>query len=329
MAEPLRLAFWHTELSRKGPGLLLADITKGKPDVAAALATLTEARADILILAGIDHDHGLVTLTALRDALGAGGGPDYPHVHAPRPNTGHPTGLDLNGDGKRGGPQDAQGYGRFAGQEGLAVLSRHPLTLTADHSTLLWRDMPDSLIIDHTGQEGAMAVGANIQRLASVAHVELAVTLPDQQVFTVMVFHAGPPVFDGPEDRNGRRNHDEVIFWKHRLDGAFGPPPAPPFALIGAANLDPGKGDGRSIAIQTLLQDPRLTDPPNLRGKPTVTWPDPGPGEMRVDYILPSQDLLIRASGILTARPGSSRHNLIWVDLEVHAATATPAPSGN
>ena len=28
-----------------------------------------------------------------------------------------------------------------------------------------------------------------------------------------LVSHPTPPVFDGPEDRNGRRNHDEIRLW--------------------------------------------------------------------------------------------------------------------
>ena len=30
----------------------------------------------------------------------------------------------------------------------------------------------------------------------------------------VLVSHPTPPTFDGPEDRNGLRNADEIAFWK-------------------------------------------------------------------------------------------------------------------
>lgn len=322
------MAFWHTELSRKGPGVLLADTLKGDPQVDAVVQALIRNQPDIAVLAGIDYDHGLATLTALRDRISAGGGPEFPHLAAPRPNTGMDTGLDMDGDGRLGGPGDAQGYGRFAGQGGLAVLSRHPVHLIVDHSARLWRDLPDSLLIDRAGRTGPEATGAGVQRLSTVAHAEYRVDLPGSDPLTLMIFHASPPVFDGPEDRNGRRNHDEVLFWKHRLDGAFGPSPSLPYALIGAANLDPAGGDGRSAAIKSLLGDPRLRDPPGLAGKPTVDWPAPGPGALRVDYILPSRDLPIRDAGV-TTDPEASRHALIWVDIDLQAATRDPATSGN
>lgn len=316
-------------MSRKGPGLLLAAIAKGDPQVAAVTRMIAAAEADILVLADIDYDHGNATLAALRDAIRAGGGPEYRHLASPRPNSGIDSGRDLDGDGRLGRAADAQGFGRYAGQGGLAILSRVPLRLVADHSHRLWRDMPDSLVIDHAGVAGPDARNADIQRLSSVTHAEYAAALPGGPPLTLMIFHAGPPVFDGPEDRNGRRNHDEVLFWKHRLDGAFGPAPDPPFAILGAANLAPRGGDGRSGAIRALLSDPRLQDPAGLREQPTVTWPAPGPGALRVDYILPSAGLTVTGAGVMAADPKASRHHLIWVDLADHAVTAARDPSGN
>ena len=158
------------------------------------------------------------------------------------------------------------------------------------------------------------AMGANVQRLSTIAHVEYRIHLPDRDPLTLMIFHATPPVFDGPEDRNGRRNHDEITFWRYRLDGAFGPPPDPPFVVAGAANLAPVGSDGRAEAIKALLADPRLQDPSGLTGQPTVDWPHPGPGALRVDYILPSTSLTVLDAGVATD-PKASRHALIWVDI--------------
>ena len=33
------------------------------------------------------------------------------------------------------------------------------------------------------------------------------------KVIHTLVSHPTPPVFDGPEDRNGTRNHDEIRLW--------------------------------------------------------------------------------------------------------------------
>ncbi len=116
LAEPLRIATFHTELERDGPGLLLRDILKGDDAQLIAVRQVIAATSpDILVLQGVDYDHGLVTLTALRDWL-AQDGPDYPHLFARAPNAGLDSGVDLDGDGRLGGPRDAQGYGRFFGQ---------------------------------------------------------------------------------------------------------------------------------------------------------------------------------------------------------------------
>ena len=103
---------------------MLRDILRDEdPDIAEAVDRIARARADILFLQGMDYDLNLAALTAFRDAV-ARAGMDYPHRLALRPNMGQPTGTDLDGDGYRDGPRDAQGYGVFSGQGGMAILSR-------------------------------------------------------------------------------------------------------------------------------------------------------------------------------------------------------------
>ncbi len=60
------------------------------------------------------------------------------------PNTGVATGLDLDGDGHLGGPGDAQGLGAFAGQGGMALMSRLPIDTarTRDFTALLRSALP-------------------------------------------------------------------------------------------------------------------------------------------------------------------------------------------
>ena len=77
---------------------------------------------------------------------------------------------------------------------------------------LLWSAMPGARIpVDPERSNGlwysdeALAV----QRLSSKTHIDLPVRLANQDVH-LLVAHPTPPVFDGPEDRNGRRNHDEI-----------------------------------------------------------------------------------------------------------------------
>lgn len=294
---------------------------------------------DILLLQGVDYDHGLATLGALRDWLGESGA-DYPEIFALAPNTGLESGYDLDGDGRCCGPGDAQGYGEFFGQGGMALLSRHEIEREAirDFSAFLWRDLPGAILPEIDGEPFPSADARNVQRLSSVGHWVVPVRIGEARL-TLLAFHAAPPVFDGPEDRNGRRNHDELIFWRHYLDGTFGAAPMERFVVIGDANLDPVDGDGRREALAALLRgtglrDARpqrpegpLEDHPGHDGDPrldTVAWPAPDPGHLRVDYILTSADLTVARSAVhwpagdgAAARDAraASRHRMVWIDI--------------
>jgi Endonuclease/Exonuclease/phosphatase family len=332
-AETLRVATYQVELSRDGPGLLVRDLTGGTdPQIAAVVAVIAQARADVILLTDIDYDHGLIALGLLADQLAVAGAP-YPYRFALAPNTGLPTGLDLDGNGRRAEARDAMGYGRFAGDGGMAILSRVPVDEGAvqDMTPFLWRNLPGAILPADLAPDAA-----RIQRLSTTGHWAVPLTLRDGTL-TLLAWHASPPVFDGPEDRNGRRNHDEAALWRHYLEGTLPvAPPDGPFVLLGDANLDPVDGDGRSAALVTLLTHPELQDPaprsPSARADPaqqgdpatdTADFPD-GPGALRVDYVLPSAGLAITASGVVWPPEGdpflatveaASRHRLVWVDI--------------
>jgi len=304
----------------------------------------------VLLLTGIDHDPGGATLAALAGAFAAAGLP-YPHRVALPSNAGLPSDLDLDGDGRAGTPRDAQGYGAFRGQGAMALLSRLPVETAAirDFSAIRWRDMPAPDLPRHgDGTPFPSAPAQAAQRLSSTGHWAVPLVLPGGGRLTILAFAATPPVFDGPEDRNGRRNAAEIAFWTHLLDGRradlLGPPPAPPFAILGRANLDPEDGAGQHDAIRALLADPRLQDPapaspgaaaaadPDHRGDPardTAEWQGARlPGNLRVDYVLPSADLAVTGAGVhwpvdgadaATAR-AASRQRLVWVDIALPAS---------
>lgn len=305
-AETLRLATWHTDLSREGPGLLLRDLEAGEASLDPILTAIAETAPDILLLTRVDWDHDQVAIGALMEAL-AQRGAAFGHSLALRPNTGLPTGVDVDGDGRLGTARDAQGYGTFSGQGGLALLSVHPIdkgTVT-DLSALLWRDLPGSLI-------AADDPARDVQRLSSTAHWIVPIDVGAARPLTLLAFAATPPVFDGPEDRNGRRNADEIRLWQALMDGALGAPaPNGLLAVIGNANLDPAGGEGRHEAILGLLDDPRLRDP--LEGVPSVDWSRLGLGELRVSYVLPERSLEVTAAGARAVE--GSEHRLVWVDL--------------
>ena len=127
---------------------MLADIAKGKvPQVEAALQVIGDLDADVLVLTALDYDYKGIALDALAARL-ADMGHDYPFRFALRPNTGMPTGLDIDRNGYLDDARDAQGFGRFAGEGGMAILSRLPIDAAQaqDYSAYLWKDLPEALL---------------------------------------------------------------------------------------------------------------------------------------------------------------------------------------
>jgi hypothetical protein len=333
--DSLRVAFFHTELSRDGPGLLLRDIVSDEDaQIEAVVEVVHAVRPDVLVLAGLDWDLESHALSALADRIGG-----YPHRFSARPNRGIDSRLDLNRNGRLGEPEDAIGFAEFAGQGALAVLSNLPIDLEdwSDFSGLAWRELTDA---SFDGADEA------VLPLSTTAHWDLPLLLPGGGRLNLLVWHATPPVFDGAEDRNGRRNHDEALFWLRYLDGDFGQPPER-FILLGTANLDPIDGDGRPAALKALLDDPRIRDVrPSSKGGTqaqardggvnlthsgdpsldTADWPDNAdqPGNLRVDYVLPASGLTVRNAGVFWPLQSdtlcetvqkASRHRLVWVDI--------------
>ena len=62
---------------------------------------------------------------------------------------------------------------------------------------------------------------------------------------------------------------------------------------------------------------------------------DEAPGNLRVDYVLPSAGLEITGAGVFwpvegepgAALIGASDHRLVWVDVTLPAASSPPSPS--
>jgi len=120
----------------------------------------------------------------------------------------------------------------------------------------------------------------------------------------------------------------------------LGGPPDGPAVVLGNLNVDPVDGEGRREVLKALLDGP-LQDPapggpggeaeadPEHAGDPardTVDWE--GPGNLRVDYVLPQEGLEVADAGVLWPADGApldgldlatartaSRHRLVWVDL--------------
>ncbi|WP_223877858.1 endonuclease/exonuclease/phosphatase family protein [Histidinibacterium aquaticum] len=331
-AETIRIATYAAPLSRDGPGLLLRDILEGDEQSAAASEVVREIAPDILVLTDFDYDANAAALRAFGELAGG-----FDHHFALRPNAGLATGLDLDGNGRPGEARDAQGYGRFAGDGGLAILSRWSVDTdnVQDFSALLWRDLPGARLPRLDGDPFFSAEAEGIQRLSSTGHWIVPIAAPGGRI-SLLVSSATPPVFDGPEDRNGLRNRDELRLWEALLDGGIGEAPEGHYAFTGNTNLDPRDGEGSSAAMAAFLARGDIQDPrPESAGaaaagdpNDTANWQDPVPGNLRVSYVLPSADWTVLRSGVFWPTAGSSGatllgrdgnragpHRLVWVDV--------------
>ena len=125
-------------------------------------------------------------------------------------------GAGANNNGSTTDPQDAFGYGRHEGEYGMLVLSRFPIEneFIRTFQTFLWRDMPGALLpVDpSTGEPYYSDAEVALLRLSSKSFWDVPIKVPAAGGglpwrLHLLCSHPTPPVFDGPEDRNGRRNH--------------------------------------------------------------------------------------------------------------------------
>lgn len=338
----LRLATYNVSLNRKQPGALKRDIEKNSEQVAAIATVIRLVRPDVLLVNELDYqasDDNAAALAARLadpklDLLGAGPWP-MPHQYSGPVNTGEPSGLDINGNGKLNEAEDAWGFGNFPGQYGMAVLSRYPIDTKSVRSfqKLKWSSMPRALKpIDPTTIKPyySDAVWAQL-RISSKSFWDVPINTP-QGPLSVLASHPTPPAFDGPADHNGCRNHDEVRLLADYIDGdsdsylvddqgaAGGLAKERAFVIMGDLNTDPIDGESRHESIERLLKSPRVIAIPvpsspgakeasQSQGKAnqrhrapsehdTADFFDGNVGNLRVDYVLPSSQFKTLANGV-------------------------------
>lgn len=338
------------------------------PQVCAAAEVLQRVRPDIVLINEIDYtgpvdDDGPSppdrdAVQALRERYLAvsqdGLEPlQYEYAYFAATNTGMPSGIDFNNNGRSNDPNDAYGFGRYPGEYGMLLLSRFPIDAkqTRTFRKLLWKDVPDNLMPD--GQAGKPAFyTAESQsrfRLSSKSHWDVPVTIGGRTLH-LLCSHPTPPIFDGSEDAHGRRNFDELRFWRDYLTEGNasrwiiddrqqhgGLPADEFFVVLGDLNSDPVRSDqlAGKRAIELVLQHPRVADPqPKSRGATSGDYPARFAAGRpyrtshfgRLDYALPCRELHITESGVFwparddpghEAAEAASDHRLVWVDVEI------------
>ena len=277
----------------------------------------------------------------------------YPYFYQGPVNTGVVAPVDLNGNGKPSEtPADTYGFGLFPGHYGMALLSKFPIDTQKIRTfqKFKWKDMADALkpINPETNKSHYSKQAWDIFRLSSKSHWDITVMVNDKPLH-ILAAHPTPPVFDGPEDRNGKRNHDEIrlltdYISKGKADYLYddnnikgGIKDSHPFVILGDLNASAVEGDAINRSIAALLAHEKVNDPlPSSEGGAlnsesnqfapyhTAYW------RMRADYVLPSSfGIELLDAGVfwpkdteqdfrlIKDRAASSDHRLVWIDIKL------------
>jgi hypothetical protein len=212
----------------------------------------------------------------------------------------------------------------------MVVFSKYPIDTSGVRTfqRFLWKDMPGNLIPTPFYSPDEV----DILRLSSKSHWDVPIRIGRETVH-FLVAHPTPPVFDGPEDRNGRRNFDEIRFWADYIsspsrsryiyddrDERGGLRPGERFVIAGDQNSDPLDGDSIPGAAQQLLEHPLVNarvapssegavEATALQGGANAThrsdpqfdtadFSDTAPGNLRADYVLPRRDMKTEDSAV-------------------------------
>ena len=356
----IRFATFNASMSRDAEGALAVALRDGDdPQIAKVAGIIRAADPDVILINEFDHGAGrdrAFVKNYLDDTY------PFSFIAPSNTGLATGLDLDGDGiAGSEAGTlelaKDAHGFGMFEGQYGMVVLSKHEIVLgeVRTFRTFRWNDMPGArLPVRPDGAPFYSDQALEILRLSSKSHWDVPVRI-DGAIVHFLVCHPTPPVFDGAEDRNGARNADEIRFWADYVAGAEyvhddaglkgGLSDDAYFVIAGDMNADPADGESVPGAIQQLLEHPLINVSVTPQsdggaaaaaaqgganstqtGDPrfdTADFNDEAPGNLRVDYVLPSAGLKIVDAGVfwpLDDEPGAafidaSDHRLVWVDV--------------
>jgi hypothetical protein len=290
----VRFSTFNASLNRFFEGQLAGDLSTPNNQQAKNVAeTIQRYRPDVLLINEFDYwafnpqrPVDLFRDNYLEVSQNGASPIEYPYSFIAPSNTGIRSGKDYDNDGRNDWPvltngygNDAFGFGEFPGKFGMVVYSKYPIDAAAARTfqNFRWTDMPGNLLPTpwYSPDEAA------IFRLSSKSHWDVPITIGKKTVH-FLVSHPTPPVFDGPEDRNGRRNNDEIRFWADYITPAGsgyiyddkgargGLKPGELFVIAGDQNSDPLDGDSIPGSIQQLLDHPLINSKvtPTSQGGP-------------------------------------------------------------
>ena len=361
--DTIRFASYNVALFRDKEGQLETDLKSGEVQQIQNIASVIQhVRPDVIALMEFDYDASGILLNYFQQNYLSksqhGENPiQYSFTISVASNTGVLSNQDLNNDGKIELPQDAYGFGRYEGQYAFALLSKYPLDTTQIRSfqKFLWTEMPDAK--QPSNEDGSPYYNKeawSVFRLSSKNHIDIPIQMPNGKTIHTILAHPTPPVFDGPEDRNGLRNFDEIRLLKDYVSGENylkddkgkkgGLKNGNSFVIMGDLNADPIDGDSYPGAIDQLLSHPNINSETtkgilipasaggkthnkgaNDKGDPAFDTSFFG---KRIDYVLPSKDLKVKASGVFWPTAGeplfdqvkdkkASDHLMVWADIVV------------
>lgn len=350
-ADTIRIATFNVAMGLEHDGALATRLAQeDDADLAALAEVLQRVRPDVALLNEFDFSPGTANVAHLREhylsvAQQPGlQGIDYPYFFSAPVNTGVDSTLDLDGDGELHGPGDAWGFGRFPGQYGMLVLSRFPVDTgrvrTFQHFP--WQALEDAARPAFPDGRSFYDDDTWAQlRLSSKSHWDLPIQAPGGTIH-LLASHPTPPVFDGPEDRNGARNRDEIRFWAHYIQPgpgeAFvddaghqgGLTPGATWVVAGDLNADPHDGASQPGGIDLFLEGDWVNHdctPASAggveaaatqgganaghQGNPahdTADFNDRYTGNLRADYVLTGRATKVVDCGVFWPRAGEPGH---------------------
>jgi hypothetical protein len=152
----------------------------------------------------------------------------------------------------------------------MVVYSRYPIITDSvrPFQTFLWDDMPGALLPDvpDTAEPADWYTEAELEvvRLSSKSHWDVPIDV-DGTTIHALVSHPTPPVFDGPEDRNGLLLASLVLLAVSSIPRATAAEPSIRFASFNASLnrsnagdliTDLSTADNAQDAILQLLDSP-------------------------------------------------------------------------